>query len=169
MISSEGYWFTSTTFEVEPGEDSETNPRKYGRQLAKWLRDHLVALGYPAEEVFGDDWGWCVMCRRDPYLLWVGCVNLQDQDHAKPDDPPPSKHHLLWNVVPMAEVPFFRYLLRPKPNVQPGLQQLDSELRRILETAEGIEIVEDSTADKWFDNLRKQSVHAVPNNSLHRP
>ena len=72
------YWFTTTRFHVEPGEDEETRPRSYGRQLAHWLRERFLALGYPAAEVIPEDWGWCVMCQRDPYALWVGCGNLLD-------------------------------------------------------------------------------------------
>ncbi len=30
----DGYWFTSSLFEIEPGEDDEINPRMYGRQFA---------------------------------------------------------------------------------------------------------------------------------------
>jgi len=33
----DGYWFTSTKFEIEPGEDEEINPGIYGRQLARWF------------------------------------------------------------------------------------------------------------------------------------
>jgi hypothetical protein len=145
-----GYWFTSSLFVAEPGEDEETNPRFYGRQPANWLRQRFIKRGYPVEEIIPEDWGWCVMCQRDPYCLWVGCVNLRDYKYAKEGDPPPTQDRLLWNAAPMAEVPFFKYLFRRKPNVSEGLAKFDSELRAILEAEPCIQLVDDSVADRWF-------------------
>ena len=150
VASARGFWFKSSVFEAEPGEDEETNPRMYGRQVAEWLHKEFSALGYDVEDVFGEDWGWCVMCQRDPYRLWVGCVSLQDHAYAQPDDPPPPPDHLLWNVVPMAEVPFFRYLLRPKPDTEPGLRKIEAELEQILNSDDRVEIVGEEVAATWF-------------------
>ena len=136
---------------MEPGEDEETNPRLYGRQLATWLRQRFVSLGYEVEDVIPEDWGWCVMCQRDPYLLFVGCVNLRDYEHARPNDPPPPKERLLWNAVPTAEVPFFKYVLRRKPETQAGLEKLDRQLRGILEAEARIEIVDEAVTNTWFE------------------
>ena len=151
MNQTRGYWFKSSLFEVEPGEDEETNPRLYGRQLATWLRQRFVSLGYEVEDVIPEDWGWCVMCQRDPYLLFVGCVNLRDYEHARPNDPPPPKERLLWNAVPTAEVPFFKYVLRRKPETQAGLEKLDRQLRGILEAEARIEIVDEAVTNTWFE------------------
>jgi hypothetical protein len=73
-----------------------------------------------------------------------------DYEHAKPDDPPPPAERLLWNVVPFAEIPFFRYLLKRKPDTQPGLEKLASELRGILESEHAVEIVSEKVADTWY-------------------
>ena len=151
MKSTSGFWFKSSLFEVEPGEDEDTNPRIYGRQLANWLKARFASLGYPVEDVIPEDWGWCVMCQRDPYWLWIGCVNLRDFEYAKPGDPPPAKERLLWTAGPTAEVPFFKYLLKRKPDVDIGLGKLDEELRGILESESGIEVVDESVADTWFE------------------
>jgi hypothetical protein len=150
MKSMPIYWFKSSRFEAEPGEDEETNPRMYGRQLAHWLRERFLALGYPVEDVISEDWGWCVMCQRDPYWLWIGCVNLADYEYAKPDDPPPATEMLLWQAGVTAEIPFFKYLFKRKPDVSAGLSKLDAELRRVLESETTIEIVDESVADTWF-------------------
>jgi hypothetical protein len=155
--SAESYWFTSTLFDVEPGEDEETNPRLYGRQVANWLRDRFLALGYKVEEVIPEDWGWCVMCQRDPYWLFVGCVNLRDYAYAKEGDPPPPKDQLLWNVVPMAELPPFKYLLRRKPNTSAGLARLGADLGGILEAEPSIRIQEASVADNWFKERKRDA------------
>lgn len=39
----------SSDFEAEPGEDEETNPRMYGHQVATWLHEQFLALGYEVE------------------------------------------------------------------------------------------------------------------------
>lgn len=150
---TDGYWFKSSEFGAEPGEDEETNPRMYGRQVATWLQERFLALGYDVEEAFGEDWGWCVMCQRDPYMLWIGCVNLRDYEYAQPDDPPPPTERLLWNVVPMAEVPFFRYLFKKKPDPRPGLDKIKAELKEILDSDPRVEVVDDEVSNTWFDQF----------------
>lgn len=147
-----GIWFKSSEFEAEPGEDEETNPRMYGRQVAIWLHKEFSELGYDVEEVFGEDWGWCVMCQRNPYSLWIGCVNLRDYEYTQPGDPPPPAKSLLWNVVPMAEVPFFRYLFKEKPDPQPGLEKIESELMNILESDSRVEVVDDEVSNTWLQD-----------------
>lgn len=151
--TADGIWFKSSHFEAEPDEEEFTNPRMYGRQVAIWLHREFSELGYEVEDVFGEDWGWCIMCQRDPYRLWIGCVNLRDYEYAQPGDPPPAPDRLLWNVIPMAEVPFFRYLLKTKPDTKPGLDKIDAELRQILLSDSRVEIVEDDAADTWFEDL----------------
>src|SRR5688572_21757160 len=99
MNNHRGYWFRSTLFSVEPGEDENTNPRCYGKQPAHWLRTQLEKCGYSVVEAIPEDWGWCVMCQRDPFLLWVGCRNRSDYDTAKPEDPPPRQEDLLWHCL----------------------------------------------------------------------
>jgi hypothetical protein len=65
----DGYWFKSTLFEIEPGEDKEINPRMYGRQLSVWLKAQLELHGYFVEPIIKEDWGRCLMCSRQPFSL----------------------------------------------------------------------------------------------------
>ena len=146
MDSRSGYWFKSSLFEVESGEDEETNPRMYGRQLATWLRSKFVLLGYDVEEVIPEDWGWCVMCQRDPYSLFIGCVNRIDYENEEEDSPPPPKENILWHAVPFAEIPLFKRLFR-KINTQPGLDKLDLELRAVLDKEPDIEVLAEDVVD----------------------
>lgn len=135
------YWFKSSIFEVEPGEDNETNPRCYGKQPANWLKEKFKELGYKVEDVIPEDWGWCVICSREPYMLWVGCRSLVDYDKAKPGDPPPNKEELLWNCITVAEVPFLKRIFR-KIDTEQGLKKLNLELKEILENEKSIELVD---------------------------
>lgn len=68
-------WVATSYFEVEPGEDQETNLGVYGRAFARWLADRLRARGEPVEQVLAEDWGRCIVLARKPYLLWIGCSN----------------------------------------------------------------------------------------------
>jgi hypothetical protein len=71
------FWFKSPLFVVEPGEDLETNPGIFGRQLARWLAAKLQAAGHAQVEVRAEDWGWCLLCEREPVRVWVGCASAE--------------------------------------------------------------------------------------------
>ncbi len=75
MASMPQIWVQTSFFQVEPGEDQQTNPGRYGRMFAQWLAEQLKARGESVEEVLPEDWGWCVILTRKPYMLWIGCGN----------------------------------------------------------------------------------------------
>jgi len=75
VTSTRPIWVATSFFEVEPGEDQETNPGIYGRAFARWLADRIRARGEPVEQVLAEDWGRCIVLARKPYLLWIGCSN----------------------------------------------------------------------------------------------
>ena len=131
----DGYWFTSSLFEVEPGEDEEINPGRYGRQLAVWLKSQLETRGYSVEPIIAEDWGRCLMCSRDPFLLWVGCGNMD----VDPSAPPKQ---MVWHCFPVAEIPLLKRLFK-KPETAVALAQLDADLRSILVEQAQITLVEE--------------------------
>ena len=79
-----GFWFHSNLFVIGPGEDADTHPGIHGRALAFWLQQRLAALGYAVEPPVAEDWGWCVVCQRQPVLAWIGCGGQADADDAVP-------------------------------------------------------------------------------------
>ena len=113
-MNMDGYWFKSSKFEIEPGEDEEINSRMYGRQLAVWLKTRLEECGYEVEDIINEDWGRCLMCGRDPFRLWVGCGNVTDYETAKLGDEPPAKQEVTWHCVATAEVTFNA----PEPDIR---------------------------------------------------
>lgn len=141
------YCFTSTLFQVEPGEDAETNPQVYGKQLAHWLKEKFLGLGYSVDEVIGEDWGYCVMFKRDPFLLWVGCQNVPGKDRQNDPQFVPQPNEIIWHCFAVVEVPFF-YLktilkgLVGQIKTKPALAKLDADLEKILRAEPGIELVE---------------------------
>lgn len=124
-----GYWFKSPLFSVEPGEDQETNPGRYGRQLARWLAERLRARGQQVEDVTPEDWGWRVACRFAGDRFIVACGNLDD---AAPDEAASTpRGEVIWHAFPASASPLWRRLLR-RHDVALGLQRFDVELRAIL-------------------------------------
>jgi len=81
------FWFRSKMFEVSLGEDEESNPFCYGRELGNWLAAQFAERGYSPEPVFAKDWGWCVMLSRENGLLWIACGNDRSQfyDRVTPE------------------------------------------------------------------------------------
>jgi hypothetical protein len=78
-VSSASIWVSTPFFAIEPGEDQETNPGRYGRAFARWLAEQLAARGEPVQQVVAEDWGWCLILARKPCLLWIGCGNRDDR------------------------------------------------------------------------------------------
>lgn len=136
----DGYRFSTDLFRIEPGEDEEINPRMYGRQLAQWLKAQLESRGYRIEPVIAEDWGRCLVCSRDPFLLWVGCGNESDCGSARPGDPPPPAERVVWRCFAAAEAPLWaRWFKRVDP--APALARLDAVLLEILRAQPRIELL----------------------------
>ena len=68
--------FSSSHFKVEPDEGQETNPGLYGKALAEWMAAQLRDRGVPVEEIIAEDFGRCVIVKREPVMLWVACASL---------------------------------------------------------------------------------------------
>lgn len=136
------FWFQSTLFEIEPGEDAQTNPRIYGKQFAAWLTDKLTRNGYRMIECFPEDRGWCIMVLRDPFRLFVACANVADYDTAEEGDPPPPKDAIVWSCFAAVEKPFFKRLFH-KIDPAPEMDRLETTIERILEQEPAIRLVEE--------------------------
>lgn len=145
-----GYWFKSDLFHIHKGEDEETNPGCYGKELGEWLCKKFKEKGYEAEEVIPEDWGWCVMCHRGEYLLWVGCWAMQSNEMIEHYDSesPPEDSEVVWHVFPHIEVPIFYFKslfkkLTGKLNLNEPLAKLNKDLENILRLEKGIELCEE--------------------------
>jgi hypothetical protein len=136
-----GYWFRSHLFSAEPGVDQETNPGRYGRQVARWLAVRLRERGYVVEPVVSEDWGWCFGCRSGADRFLVACGNVDfDPRNVAPELPAPTV--ITWHCFPTAASPIWRRLLR-RHEVALALQRFDGELHEILETEAGIVLTDE--------------------------
>lgn len=130
----DGFCFTSTLFEIERGVDAQLNPGRYGRQLALWLGARFAEHGY-APEIIAEDWGYCVMLLRHPFLLWVGCGNMEETDIDV------SKDAIVWHCFAAAEASLLQKLFR-KPQTRGALQKLQAELHAVLDEEPEIAFIE---------------------------
>jgi hypothetical protein len=70
--------FRSQLFRPLKPEDEQVNPGVYGEELAKWVRENIGSHGVPAQDHFGEDWGWMVVFGRES-PVWIGCGNVEDE------------------------------------------------------------------------------------------
>ncbi|HKA45050.1 MAG TPA: hypothetical protein VKF40_23910 [Burkholderiales bacterium] len=134
-------WLKSSLFEIEPREAEQTNRGCYGKQLANWLRTKLIETGYKPEEVIAEDWGWCVMCARDPFMLWVGCGSVLDLE-PKPGAPPSLGKDVTWSCFVTAEKPFLRGLLK-RIDTTSAVEKLYKDVESIFEAEPSITLTQE--------------------------
>lgn len=135
------FWFRSDLFAVDPGEDEETNPFCYGKQLAAWISERFQAAGYTPEPVIAEDWGWCVMLEREPFMLWIACGNERSAfyESVSPEDKPhfvPRAEELTWTCFVGTDVPiwtpFFWKQLVGKASTNESVARVSAQLEELL-------------------------------------
>ena len=137
-MNADEFWFKSSLFEIEPGEDEKINPGIYGKQAAEWLAGKLRGLGYDGD-VIEEDWGRCIMCAREPVWLWVGCANV-DSDFPDRPEHPPKKEEVVWHCFVVAESPFWKRLFK-RVDTEPLRAKLSEQVSSILLAEPNISMV----------------------------
>lgn len=107
-------------FKIEPGEDAHTNPGCYGRALANWLSERFRSHREPVEGVIAEDWGWCLMLTRKPYMLWIGCRNEPDSTDT-------------WVAFAVAEPSLFQRLFK-RIDAKADLDRIEKSLFEIMQS-----------------------------------
>jgi hypothetical protein len=131
---SDGYWFKSSLFEIEPGEDDEINPGIFGRQLAVWMKQQLEARGYTVDDVINEDWGRCLMCQRSPFSLWVGVGSATETE---------AKDEVVWHCFAVTEGGLRMRMFGKKNEIEATRAKLDGALESILRTEPAILLVQE--------------------------
>lgn len=151
-MKGEDIYFTSSRFKIVEGEEDFTNPGCFGKELGTWICDELRSRGYAEAELIPEDFGWCVMCSRNPFLLWAGCGSVfTERIMNSTIECPPQIEKIVWTVFPVTEIPFFyirsQFLkLLGSIKMEPARQKLQKELREILESGEDINFTENPKA-----------------------
>lgn len=112
------------SFRIEPGEDVDTNPKVYGRALANYIAEQLRIRGEPVERILAEDFGWCVLIRRKPLRVWIGCGNRAGSAEE-------------WTAWVAAEGGLWRRLLG-RVNVGAEINRLSETLGEIMRGAPGL-------------------------------
>lgn len=146
--------FRSDLFQVDPREDEETNPFCYGRSLAEWVRIKFQELGYEPEPVIAEDWGWCVVLSREPFMLWVGCGNNRSEFYSKvtPEQKTsfvPDSRAIEWSCLVGTDVPiwtsFFWKRLFGRASTMEQVRVVTDQLRTILAKEPRIHVSDEKT------------------------
>jgi hypothetical protein len=153
--ASPTFRFRSDLFEVDPQEDEETNPFCYGKSLAEWVRTKFEELGYEPEPAIGEDWGWCVMLRREPFMLWVGCGNNRAEFYSQitPEQKAsflPNGHEIEWSCLVGADAPIWTFLfwkkLFSRASTHEEVSVTTRQLEHILRNEPRIQVTPNSDA-----------------------
>ncbi len=136
----ERIFFKTDLFDVEEGEDSESNPEIYGKQFAAWLKLQLSNIGYDAEDIIPEDWGWCVMCERKEGRLWVGCASYiegeVEEGHLS------DKQDIIWHCFATFEQSIVKRLFSNNEG-KTKLDKLKKELKAIIHEEKSFQIVQE--------------------------
>ena len=130
---------------VEPGEDQETNPSCYGKQLAEWMKDRLREKGWAPDEVIPEDWGRCLMIHYKPYMLWVACSNVHPDVEANPEyldeNYIPDPTSITWSTFVGRDLFPWNINFWRRSNADAELSRLESDLLSILNEEPTIDLV----------------------------
>ena len=119
-MKSETIHFVTDLFQVEPGEEEETNPGIFGKQLAYWVKKRFEENGYSDIEIVPEDWGWCVILQRKPNLIWVGCSGQKGVEFSTEyfEESEEGEEGITWNCFLVMEAPFFKKFLGNKNSTE---------------------------------------------------
>jgi hypothetical protein len=127
--------FKSTELGVIPGEDEETNPLRYGKSIANWISDGFNAVGF-STVVNPEDWGWRIDCVSEPYPVWIGCGNMEEDD-GQGNFKEPDINNLTWQCFVSADKPFFKSLFK-KLDATEQINQVAIALKKLIENTDHI-------------------------------
>lgn len=124
--------FSSSAFEIEPGEDEHTNPNIFGRSLAHWIASQLSQKGIAAGEMIPEDFGWCVPIQSMSNRLYVACASVTDEPNR-------------WRVFAFAERGLMAWLFG-KDKSADSIASLFHQIKQILQAAPEIQNLREEVA-----------------------
>lgn len=108
---------------IELNEDDSTNPGIFGKSLATWIGNELVA-GFSPDNLISEDFGWLVPVANAQHRLYVACSSTDETAQE-------------WQVFVFAEGGLLSRLLR-KGNHTESVAELYASVRQRIESEEGI-------------------------------
>jgi hypothetical protein len=147
--------FRSDLFRIDLQEDAETNPFCYGKALAEWIRTKFGELGYQPELAIAEDWGWCVMLKRDPFPLWIGCGNERSEFYGSvtPDQKESfalDGREMMWSCLVGTDAPiwtsFFWKRLIGRASSREQVRFVTQQLQAVLANEPRIKVAAEDAA-----------------------
>jgi hypothetical protein len=132
------FTFKSPELGVIPGEDEETNPLRYGKFVANWISDRLNTVGFNTA-VNPEDWGWRIDCLSEPYPIWIGCGNMEEED-GQGNFKEPDINNLTLQCFVSADKPFFKSLFK-KLDATEQIIQVAIALKKLIENTDHVTMV----------------------------
>src|ERR1700743_1973490 len=114
--------FRSSAFRDEAGVDEATNRGIFGKALAGWVSKMLEGAGISTDEIFAEDFAWCVGCEVLSCRAYVACAG-GNQD---PFD---------WQVLVFADDGLLSRPLFRKDRRSEAIESLFATVRKILRAA----------------------------------
>ena len=74
---------------VSDDDRNSINPHIRGGKLAEFLSEEFAKLGYDGG-IIEEDWGWMIWLSRDPFEVWLGCADYEEDEwlvFIQPDKP----------------------------------------------------------------------------------
>lgn len=133
-------YFKSSKFKVIPYGGRDINPGILGKSLSEWITSQLKGSKYEVSEVIEEDFGYCLIVKKKPYWLWIGCSGFSEYQYPEEglsegiaaDFPLET---IEWRVWVTTEMGWLSKLLR-KDNRKAESMELESILRENLEAVD---------------------------------
>ncbi len=110
--------FQTDYFEPISKEEEETNPGVMGKALANWLVDRLKERGIAIAEIVPEDFGWMIVVSRKPFMLWLGCGNIESSTTE-------------WSIFLAAELSLIQRFFK-RVNPAPQIEQLRAHVAELV-------------------------------------
>jgi len=120
--------FRSDRFPAFEWEEKAINPKIWGKRLADFLHESLIARGFEIGEPFAEDWGWCLRVLHKPFPPWMGCANYGDSG-------------------------FLCFIVPPKPRIWRFFRRIDTqnEVQDLRDAVDGILVENEGIRQKrWW-------------------
>jgi hypothetical protein len=135
--------FRSDKFPAYKGEEEQINPDLWGKRLAEFLCDKLLAKGFKTEEPLAEDWGRRIDVVNEAFSLWIGCGHYQEYPDGYLCFIEPHTHYV--------------HRLFRKINTQERIASLQQALDKILVETDGVRAKRWWTHEEFNNPMRKGS------------
>ena len=134
-------FFKTQKFNVLENEDQETNPHRFGKELANFLCLALKERGYPEAAIFPEDWGWLILCPASSLSLEVACGNVDTVEGL--ENPELHKTGCIWTCFVDAKIPVLKKIFK-NIDAQAEKEKLHKLIYKIISDIPDVKFIQPS-------------------------